>query len=184
MTQPKVAQQADLEQLYERLKEFDTAMLTTVGRNGHIHSRPMMTQERERDADLWFVTSRRSLKVEELTAHPAVGVIYFRDRDKAYVSLSGTAHLCTDPELARRQWKESWRAWFPEGPESRDLMLIKVDVQEAEYWIPEGGTLRVMFEEARTAISGERPSLAEPERLVMPEAKSPGEVDPEFVDPA
>lgn len=179
MITPKRAQQGDLEKLYERLKGYRTAMFTTISKEGHIHSRPMETQEREPDGDLWFVTSRQTLKVEELEANPNVGIIYFRDRDGSYVSIAGTARLSDDREPIRRKWKEDWRAWFGEGPESPDLCLIKVKVNEAEYWEPEGGTLRVMFEAARARLTGEHPELNEPEKIVVGKEK----IEPEFIDP-
>lgn len=136
---------AKIDELLGRLQEFDVAMFTTVAADGHVHSRPMQTQEREPDCDLWFVTAMDTKKVAELKAHPRVGVVYHRDRDHAYVSLSGTARLQQDRELIRAKWKEAWRAWFPDGPDQADLCLIKVDVEQAEWWFPEAGQLRVMF---------------------------------------
>jgi general stress protein 26 len=157
----------DLEKLYERLKEFDTAMFTTVGKDGKLHSRPMMTQEREKDADLWFVTSMDTTKVLEMRANPQVGITYFRDRDQAYVSVSGKARIEIDRDLIKRKWKESWRAWFPDGPESPDICLMKVEVTEAEYWEPQGGTLYVIFEQVRGALTGDHPEINPPERLKL-----------------
>ena len=165
MKEPMKAERGDLTTLYERLKSFDTAMFSTIGANGLIHARPMMTQEREADADLWFVTSRATLKIDELEANPSVGITYFRDSDKAYVSIAGRAKVTDDQVRIRQLWKESWRAWFPDGPEQSDIVLIKVEVVEAEYWQPEGGTLRVMFEQARAALTGEHPELNAPEHV-------------------
>lgn len=157
-----MAKKLDLEALHDRLKEYDVGMLTTVSKDGHIHSRPMMTQEREPDADLWFVTALDTEKVEEIRSHPQVGVIYYRDSDKAYVSISGIAHLEQDRDLIKRKWKESWRAWFPEGPDQANMVLIKIDAQEAEYWEPAGGKLKVMFEAARGMVTGEHPEINPP----------------------
>lgn len=154
-----------IDALLDRLREFDIAMFTTVAPGGHVHSRPMQTQEREPDCDLWFVSSMATHKVDELKAHPRVGVIYHRDRDHAYASLAGTARIHQDRDLIRSKWKEDWRAWFPDGPDQADLCLIKVDVEQAEWWFPEGGQLRVMFEVARAYVSGDHPELNEPERL-------------------
>lgn len=152
----------DFNALWERIKDHKTAMLTTVSQNGFIHSRPMMTQDREAGADLWFVTSINSEKVDEIKANPKVGVLYYRDADNAYVSVSGTAHIEQDRDLIRKKWKESWRAWFPDGPEQADVALIKVDAQEAEYWEPKGGKLTVMFEMARGLLKGEHPEINPP----------------------
>lgn len=157
-----MANKLDLDALHERIKDHDVAMLTTVSQDGYIHSRPMMTQEREPDADLWFVTALDTEKVEEIRTHPKVGVIYYRESDRAYVSLSGVAHLEQNRELIKRKWKESWRAWFPEGPEQANLVLIKIDAHEAEYWEPKGGKLKVIFEAARGMVTGRHPEINPP----------------------
>lgn len=149
-------------ELWERIKDHKTAMLTTVSKEGFIHSRPMMTQEREPDMDLWFVTSLNTEKIDEIKQNPKVGVLYYRDSDNAYVSLSGVAQIHQDKDLIKSKWKEDWRIWFPDGPEQSDLALIKVEAAEAEYWEPKGGKLTVMFEMARGYLTGEHPELNEP----------------------
>jgi len=157
-----MAEKIQRDALYERLKHYRTAMLTTVSSEGYVHSRPMMTQEREPDADLWFVSSLNSDKVQEIQVHPKVGVIYFHDSDNSYVSLAGDARVVTDREFIRSRWKEEWYAWFPEGPDQTDLCMIKVEPHEAEYWEPKGGRIRVMFEMARGAITGTHPEINPP----------------------
>lgn len=152
----------DFNELWERIKDHRTAMFTTVSQDGMIHSRPMMTQEREADMDLWFVSSLNTEKIDEIKANPKIGVLYYRDADNAYVSIAGTAEINTDKALIRSKWKEDWKVWFPEGPDQTDIALIKVTPIEAEYWEPKGGKLTVMFEMARGYITGEHPELNEP----------------------
>lgn len=158
-TDPKISE------LLDKLAEFNIAMFTTISASGHIHSRPMLTQEREPDCDVWFVTSLDTQKIAELKANPQVGVIYRRDSDNAYASLSGQARLVTDRALIQSKWKESWRAWFPDGPEQADIVIIKVTMQEAEWWFPEGGNIRVMWDVARAYVMGEEPPLNPPKRV-------------------
>lgn len=163
-----MAEKIQLEGLYERLKDYRTAMLTTVTTDGYIHSRPMMTQEREPEADLWFVSSLNTDKVQEIQAHPKVGVIYFHDSDNSYISLSGVARVETNREFLHRHWKEEWRAWFPDGPEQADLCMINVEAHEAEYWEPKGGRIRVMFEMARGVLTGKHPEINPPIKGEIP----------------
>ena len=149
------------DELYERIKDHRTALLATVTKDGYVHARPMMTQEREPDADLWFVTPMDSDKVQEIQAHPRVGVIYFRESDGAYVSIEGEARIIQDKATIRDKWKETWRMWFPEGPDQANLCLIKVSAHGAEYWEPKGTKLTVMFEMARAALTGDHPEIGE-----------------------
>lgn len=178
MNEPKRAEQGDLASLRERLKDFDIALFTTVNGEGKIHTRPMQIQEREDDADVWFVTSDKTMKVDELEQNPSVGVYCYRDRDSAYVSVAGTATITRDRALIEQMWKPDWKAWFPEGKDSPDIALIKVTVDEAEYWKPEGGTLRVMFEEARGMITGQQPDINPPTRVTAGATKPTSFTDP------
>jgi general stress protein 26 len=37
-------------------------------------------------------------------------------------------------EAARQLWNPNFKSWFPGGLEDPDLVLMKIVVQEAEYW--------------------------------------------------
>ena len=55
-------------QLWDLVKDIRMAMFTTRHGNGHLHSRPMTTQNTELDEDesLWFFMSRSSEAVADL----------------------------------------------------------------------------------------------------------------------
>ncbi len=82
-----------IDDLYELIDGIEIAMLTTRRADGRLVSRPMATQERQDDADLWFVTDIDTHKVDELEQDPNVNVAYYRDRTKEWVSVSGTARV-------------------------------------------------------------------------------------------
>ena len=31
-------------------------------------------------------------------------------------------------------WKEPYKVWFPKGPDDPEIVLVEVDLMEAEYW--------------------------------------------------
>lgn len=155
-----MAKTVKFDEIYERIRDYRTALLASVTSEGYVHARPMMAQEREPDADLWFVTAIDTDKVEEIRQHPQVGVIYFNESTGAYVSIEGLARIVQDRALIRSKWKETWRAWFPDGPDQENIALIAVEARGAEYWEPQGTKLTVMFEGDRTAMSGKRPEVA------------------------
>src|SRR5690606_35271733 len=51
-----VADTKRVEELYDLIEGIEIAMFTTRRPDGRLVSRPMATQERRPDADLWFVT--------------------------------------------------------------------------------------------------------------------------------
>lgn len=74
-----------------------------------------------------------------------------------YASLSGSATIVRDRDRVRALWSESFRPWFPDGPDQRDLALVRVDPQVGEYWDQRGATgLRYLWESAKAVVQGER----------------------------
>ena len=61
---------SELTKLYELIEESKVAMMTTRRSYGLLRSRPMANQKQAREADLWFVTSEGSEKLEDI-AHDA-----------------------------------------------------------------------------------------------------------------
>ena len=93
----------DTSKLWDLIKDIKFAMFTARHGNGHLHSRPMTTQngDNDRGAVLWFFMSRKSDPVADLQAAPEVNVAYADPGRDAYVSVSGTARVVEDD--ARKQ---------------------------------------------------------------------------------
>lgn len=140
--------QGTIQGLHEMLRDFDSAMLSTITSDGQIRARPMALQDPAEvsGCDLWFVTSIESGKVKDIIREEHVGVCCHRARDRAYVSVSAIAHVERDEALVRKLWKPSWKAWFPNGVEDPSIYLLTLQVQHAEYWEPEGGRVQVLFQ--------------------------------------
>ena len=119
--------------LNDLIRDARVAMLTTVGADGSLRSRPMIACRGE-EGGLWFFTHAGDAKVGEALTHPRVNVCYADPGRGRYVSVCGTAELVGDRETMRRLWHEEARAWFPRGPEEPDLALLRVRVDHAEYW--------------------------------------------------
>ncbi len=153
---------------YERLLAgYKTAILTTRGRDGHYHSRPMALQEeRGAGAEVWFATSRASAKADEIATDAQVSLAFHSgERDAAYLSISGRAELVQDRLLIHQKWSPSWKAWFPDGPDQEDLALLRVEVEHAEWVKPAGGKAKVLFTMARNALGGRRDEPGEKREL-------------------
>src|SRR5690242_10237821 len=76
--------------LGELIQDINVAMITTVGLDGALHSRPMFTRRLEKDENLWFFTSDDSLKTHEIADEHQVNVTYAEGKQQRYVSVSGT----------------------------------------------------------------------------------------------
>lgn len=118
--------------LRELVKDIHTCMLTTAGDDGRLYSRPMATQSAEFDGTLWFITSRSSPKIHELERDAHVNLGY--QGKHAFVSVNGTARLVDDKKKLDELWSVAYRAWFPDGKDDPDIVLLEVRVETAEYW--------------------------------------------------
>ena len=125
--------QESIEKLKVLLEGIDFAMLTTAA-GGKFRSRPMSTQEMDENGDLWFFTSDDTHKVEEIEADDRVLVAYSSPDDNTYVSVFGRGSIHKDRDKIEELWNPVLKAWFPDGLDDPHLCLLKVSVEEAEYW--------------------------------------------------
>jgi len=123
-----------VKKLRKLIRDSRVAMLTTVGSDGSLRSRPMATPDGGFDGELWFITRFHSPKSEEVQENQRVNVTYASRKNDRYVSVSGTATLVRDPEKLKELWRGAMKRWFPEGKKDPDLALLKVTVDRAEYW--------------------------------------------------
>ena len=124
----------DQQQLWERIERARPTMMTTIGADGAIRSRPMWTQGDAFDGSLWFFASRQSALADELVRDPRVALGYAAPDKDLYVSVSGRAELVLDPAKADEMWSVFAEAWFPDGVDDPNLVLVRVDVEQARYW--------------------------------------------------
>ncbi len=159
-----VAERGAIDELKDMLQSFDTAMLTTVTPMGLLRARPMAIQApvAELPCDLWFVTSLDSAKTDEIAHEHQVGVSCFRSKDRSYLSISAIARIHRDPERITRLFKPEWLVWFPEGPSDPTIALIEMQVERGEYWNPQGGPVRVLYEMVKSLLGGESAAVNMP----------------------
>ena len=146
-------------QLWSLIKDTRFAMFTTRHHNGHLHSRPMTTQNQRVDEDdsLWFFMSRKSQPVTDVQADETVNVAYADPDNDSYVSVSGTARLVDDTSRKRQLWNKAAEAYFP-GPDDPDLALVQVRITHAEFWDVKESKLVQLYEMAKAAVTGRRPA--------------------------
>jgi general stress protein 26 len=161
-TRPEVG---SIEELRKFLRDFDTAMLVTHTPEGLLRGRPMAVQDPAEvpDCDLWFVTADDSAKTDEIREEQQVNVSCI-GKDGSYVSISATARIDSNSLQVRKLWKSDWKIWLPDEPADGSIALLKLTVERAEYWHPEGGRLRVLYSKVKELFTGEHEKNA-PKRI-------------------
>lgn len=154
---------SDRDKVLEILKSYQTAMLVTHD-HGDLHARPMQIGKVDDDGRVSFLTGAPSHKVEEIADDAGVLVICQDDRS-AYLAIYGRARVTRDPQQVKAVWREPYRTWFPDGPDSPELVLIEVNPDAAEYWDTRGvNKLKYLFSAATAYVKGERPHIEEGEQ--------------------
>ncbi|WP_396640913.1 pyridoxamine 5'-phosphate oxidase family protein [Microbacterium sp.] len=148
------ASPSELDKLGELLKKFRFAMLTTRTAEDKLTAHPLTVQEAEFDGDLWFIIGKDASAVEDIARNPSVGVSF--SSNDSWVSLAGTAIVVDDLAKLRDLWNPAVGAWFPDGPEDPNVVLLKVDALSGEYWDSPGGKVATLISLVKSKVTGEQ----------------------------
>ena len=148
-----------VDRLWSLLGDHNTFMLTTHtdrGGSDRLRARPMAGYPRRDERRIWFLAHREGLKDDEIERNPHVGVTFADLSRQHYVSLSGNAGIEDDVDRKRELWSIAAQAWFPNGPEDEEVILIRVDLDKAEIWDGEASSIVMGVKMASAVAEGEQ----------------------------
>ena len=151
---------ATRDKLWKMIADIRFAMFTTRHGNGHLHSRPMTTQNKSLDGDesLWFFMSKKGDPVDDVRADGTVNVVYANPSSDTYVSVSGNAQVVEDAAKKAQLWSKMAEAWFPGGSSDPDLALVQVKIVHANYWDVKESKIVQLLTMAKAAVTGKPPT--------------------------
>jgi general stress protein 26 len=149
------------QQLRDRVEKIRVCMFTTADADGSLRSRPLTTQQIEPDGTIWFFVPSTGEVAAAVAANANVNLAYADTSDGVYATLCGVAYLVQDHEKSEELWSPLVAAWFPQGPADPNLALVRVDVEEAEYWKPEGTRIGQFVSIAKAALMRTTPNEGE-----------------------
>lgn len=129
MSQHKDHPLAAQRQLADLIGKDRFAMLTEPGTGELLESRPMTLLEFDAQGLLWFFCRRQA----DARPHP-VNLAFSDEVHSTFVSIAGRAEQVDDRERIHALWTAAARPWFPDGPDSPDLALLKIVPLKVEYW--------------------------------------------------
>ena len=106
---PEICRDSLLSAAREIITEIDNCALISTDSAGIPHVRTMSQFPFSSDFNIWFATSRYSLKVNEIRHNPNV-CVYFADhaRGNGYVAVNGKAEIIDDPALLVKKKRDYW----------------------------------------------------------------------------
>jgi len=84
----------------------------------------------------------------------------------SYLVVLGSAYATRDPELIRRLWHPSYRAWFPAGKDDREATALRVVIARVNYWEPPSAHWRRLLQAAIALIT--RRAIETPMKTIDP----------------
>lgn len=120
------------EELRDILDDVNVCMLVDRFQGG-LRARPMALHfDDDEDQALWFVTDVDSGKVDEVTQNPSV-CVSIQD-GQTYASVTGDAEIVDNRAKLKDIWNPFVDAWYPDGPDSPVVTLLRVTPRYGEYW--------------------------------------------------
>lgn len=129
----------------------------TTYKNDRIESRPMTTLDIDDEGNVWFFTNRNTEIGSEASPEEAVSLIYSDPSNNSYVSVSGNAAIVEDEAKKEELWGPMSKAWFPEGKDDPNLVVLKVTTDEAAYWDATSSKMVVFFSMVKAVLTGTTP---------------------------
>jgi general stress protein 26 len=164
------------------LEKIDIAMMTTVGPDGFLVSRPLSTQDARFDGKrVWFFTEADSPKMGEIRRNPKINLAYASKDRNTYLSVAGTAKVNNDRRRINALWSDAMKAFFPEGKDDPNLALLEVEVRTVEYWDGPGTFVGKLVGFVKARVTGKEEAMGE-NRLVDLSPRTTTRLPPSHAD--
>ena len=142
------------EEFWDRLEDCRTGMLEVEGKFV-----PMTHNLEPEDGNIWFLTAKGTGMAAAAAAGAATRYIVCSDSESVYAAIEGSLSESNDRQKLDEVWSVMASAWYEEGKEDPDLVLVRMKPAAAEVWLgPESG-VKFLFSMAKAKITGEEPDF-------------------------
>ena len=152
----------------ELIKDICITMMTTAAPDGSFDSRPMATQKTGTfDGTVWFLTRQESGKVQEIEQDAHVSLVYADPSNSKYVAAKGRARISSDRSKIHELWNPMYKAWFPEGEDDPSIVILSVEIEEAQYWEASSSKLILGMKYLAAAVTGGKVDVGESGKVLV-----------------
>lgn len=129
-----------MDDIAEKMRDIDYAMLSTRSDGGAIAARPMSNNRDVRyNGDSFFFTYEKTRTVEDIGRDAKVGLGFqgkggLFGKPPVFISVEGNATLIRDKAAFKEHWTSDLDVWFKDGIDTPGIVLIKVSATRLHYW--------------------------------------------------
>jgi len=136
---------AILEAFWDALEKSPFVM---IGAGPEAHHVPMTAQFDAHRGPIWFYSGRSNRLAQDLGAGRDTMAQFVGKGHDIFACLAGRLSEETDPAMIDRFWSDMVAAWFEQGRDDPELMMLRLDIRHAEIWQPDisiMGQLKMVF---------------------------------------
>lgn len=129
-----------LQDLAEKMRHIDFAMLFTRAENGAAAGRPMSNNgDVEYQGDSFFFTYEQADTVRHIEREPQVSMSLQGNKGllgqpPLFIAVEGQAQVIRDKGAFKDHWQSELDRWFPEGVDTAGMVMLKVAAQRIHWW--------------------------------------------------
>ena len=143
-------------EFWDRVEDCRSGMLEVGGRIV-----PMTHNLEPEDGNIWFLTAKGTDMAEAAAKGESSRYIVCNDAEAIYAVVEGALSVSEDRAKLDQVWSVMASAWYEEGKEDPDLVLVCLKPKAAEVWLgPESG-LKFVWSVAKSKVTGEEPDYGD-----------------------
>ena len=153
-----------INKLKELAEKVGICMMCTNLDDRPFSSRPMSLKEVDEKGRLWFLSSKKSDKNQELNKNADVQLIFSNEKNMEFLSIYGKAVIYANQSTNDEYWSGIANIWF-DGKSDPDVSVIGIEPIDVKYWDTKHGKIVSSALFAYSAITGEKIDQGEEGKL-------------------
>jgi general stress protein 26 len=151
---------AEVEQrLWKEIAKGRYGMLGLTNVTPAQHFQPMTAFAEPESGQIWFFT-RNDTDLARATLNGAAAMFVVQAKDQELQAcIGGALRAVRDADRIDKYWGPMVAAWFPDGKDDPRLVMLRLDVADAQVWLSEQGPLKFAFEIAKANLTGKEPDV-------------------------
>ena len=121
-------------QMWEAMSSHPNVMVSLNGNDDH--AIPMRAQlDKDADSEFWFFTS----KGNRLAAGGPAMAQFVSSSHEVFACIRGTLEKETRDDIIDKYWSKSVSAWYEEGRDDPNMLMMRFSLKDAEIWEADPG---------------------------------------------